>query len=365
MLNTRHASAAAAAAALLLTLSNLPSPVGATSKADYISNAVNATDVLNQQLYNESSGLWSNLWWQSGNLLTAVADLGLVDDDFKDTSADICKKVSVTAKEFNGGNWLNDFYDDEGWWALALIRCYDLTQSGGYLLDAQAIFEDQLTGNDATCGGHWWSKDKTANTAIGNALYLAIGASLASRGATRDGTSYQQYAEEEFTWWYSSALMASNNTFQDGLELSTCKPKPDSPVFTYNQGVILGAMVELNKATSNQTYLDYASKVAHGAIDHLTDSNGILTEVGYPGPPDVTAAMFKGVFARNLGYLQTAAGDDAYVTFLQNNADTIWKKDRQDDGQLGPDWQGPMFTPNAASQGSALDCLVAAAAATS
>ena len=160
-------------------------------------------------------------------------------------------------------------------------------------------------------------------------------------------------------WFLSSGLINENNTVNDSLNLTDCNPT--GTVFTYNQGVILGALVEMNRLTSNQSYLDIATKIAHGTIDHLCDSNEILTESGYPGPLDLVSAQFKGVFVRNLAHLQSSAPDDAYVSFLQKNADTIWSQDQQD-GRLGPDWQGPYFDASAPSQSSALDCLIAAAA---
>lgn len=77
------------------------------------------------------------------------------------------------------------------------------------------------------------------------------------------------------------------------------------------------------------------------------------------------ARSSKASLRANLAYLQSAAPDNAYVSFLQKNAHTLWTDDRQNRGQLGPNWQGPYFEASAASQSSALDCLVAAAAVSS
>ena len=338
---------------------SLPS-TQAASQSDYLNKAITAANTLNSNWYDSSNGLWEDLWWNSANMVTTLADLAALDpDNILPPVNGYFEMTFVAAPASNGGSFINDYYDDEGWWAMAWIKVFDLTQNSTYLEAAQDIFSDMVKGADATCGGHWWSKDNDANTAIGNELYLAVAASLANR--LTNGSDYANIAIQEADWFLNSGMINENNTVNDGLNLTTCEPI--GPTYTYNSGVILGALVELNHVTSNQTYLDVASNIAHGAIDTLTDSNGILTEVGYPGPPDDTGAQFKGVFARNLAYLQSVAGDDAYVSFLQANADAIWNEDREDDSLLGPDWQGPYFDASAASQSSALDCLAGAAAA--
>jgi predicted alpha-1,6-mannanase (GH76 family) len=299
------------------------------------------------------------MWWNSANMVTTLADFAELDpDQYLSELSSYFETTFVAAPASNGGTFINDYYDDEGWWAMAWIKLYDLTRNSTYLEAAQDIFSNMVKGDDATCGGHWWSKDNDANTAIGNELYLAVAASLATRAS--NGSEYADIANREAEWFLGSGMINKNNTVNDGLNLSTCTPI--GPTYTYNSGVILGALVEMHVLTSNQTYLDIASNIAHGAIDTLTDSNGILTEIGYPGPPDATGAQFKGILARNLAYLQSVAGDAAYVSFLQLNADTLWNEDRQNDSLLGPDWQGPYFDASAASQSSALDCLVGAAA---
>ncbi|KAK4496780.1 hypothetical protein PRZ48_012763 [Zasmidium cellare] len=348
-------------AVLLLSLS--PSLVLASTKQDYIDHTLNASDVLNQRWYSQDDGLWQDLWWNSGAIMATIGDVALSNNDFKQTAIDIYSNSLTAAKAANGNTWLNDFYDDEGWWAMGWIKAYDVTQDTKYLDAANEIFNDLLTGNDATCGGHWWSKEKKDNTAIGNELYLAVAASLANR--MDDGTSYQKYAQSQVDWFLNAGFLNENNTISDGLNV-TDNCERIGAVYSYNQGVILGALVEMNELTGNSSYLDIACEIAHAAIEQLaTPNNGILTDVGYPKGPDPTGAQFKGVFARNLMYLQKARPDDDFVRFLQNNADSIWKNNRQADGQIGAFWQGPLQNVSAAAHSSALDCLLAAAAVSS
>ena len=41
----------------------------------------------------------------------------------------------------NASQWLDQAYDDDGWWALAWIAAYDVTKEGTYLELAEGIFE--------------------------------------------------------------------------------------------------------------------------------------------------------------------------------------------------------------------------------
>lgn len=107
----------------LLSLATFPGVINAaTSQATYIAHSHNATDVMNQKWYDHSNGLWQNLWWQSANLLTTIGNLAEVDPSFKGTAQGIFQTTFNGAKAANGGSWINNFYDDEGWWAMAWIK---------------------------------------------------------------------------------------------------------------------------------------------------------------------------------------------------------------------------------------------------
>lgn len=68
---------------------------------------------------------------------------------------------------------------------------------------------------------------------------------------------------------------------------------------------------------------------------------------------------------RNLYYLQVEAPKDDFRNFILDNADSIWNNDRNSSNFLGVVWSGPPSaggSPNASTQSSALDTLVAAVA---
>lgn len=268
------------------------------------------------------------------------------------------KRAVIGERGFD--NFLNDYYDDEGWWALAMIRSYDVGVQGlgdqQYLQAAVEIFEDMKKGN-STCGGIYWSKVGTYTNAIANELYLSVAASLANRIPSRKGY-FLDIANTQWNWFKNSGLINSDNLINDGLT-DACKNN-GMQTWTYNQGVVLGGLVELSQATGDKSLLDEANTIATAAITKLS-KDGILSDGCEPNC-GTDGSQFKGIFMRNLHYLQKAAPSEPIRNFLLTNADTIWDKNRNDQNQLGATWQGPFQDPTAGTQSSALDVLVGAAA---
>lgn len=334
--------------------------LAAVDRQTYITNALTAANALNRQWFDSSTGIWDNAWWQSANFLCTHADLTeLAPERFMEVSNYFFETSVQRGREYNGGDFHNEFYDDEGWWAMALIRIFDVTGGERYLDAARETFEDMTTGRNAVCGGHWWSKERTYIASISNELFLNVAAALGNRVPERR-QYYRDLALENANWFLDSGLINSNNTVADGVDIDTCEPT--GTVFTYNSGVILGAFAEMTKLTNDDRYITTAHRIAAGALRHLVDQDGILTEIGWPEDLDPTRAMFKGVFVRNLKYLHAASPREEYVVFLQKNADAVWARAR-DEGFLGPNWQGGgEWERGSSAQGSGFDVLVAAAA---
>lgn len=313
-----------------------------------------------QTWYTQSSGLYQTTgWWNSANVLTMLADYSLVahTGSYNSVFANSFQKAQKTNSGF-----LNNYYDDEGWWALAWIAAYDLTHTQQYLDMASSIFTDMSGGWDATCGGGiWWSKDKTYKNAIANELFLSVAAHVANRVAPADRSNYLAWANKEWAWFQQSGMINSENLINDGLNLSTCKNNGQN-TWTYNQGVVLGGLVELNRAQHSPQLLQTAQTIADAALTHLTDSNGVLHDTCEPNC-GADGVQFKGIFARNLMALNFAAPNSKYGTFAVTNAESIWNHSRDASNAFGQVWSGPFDAENAGSQSSALDAFVAAYAA--
>jgi predicted alpha-1,6-mannanase (GH76 family) len=239
-----------------------------------------------------------------------------------------------------------------------VIRSHDVGVYGlgdqKYLQAAMEIFEDMKKGA-STCGGIYWSKVGTYTNAIANELYLKVAASLANRVPGRKDY-YLNIAKTQWAWFKGSGMINGDHLINDGLN-EQCKSNGEK-TWTYNQGVILGALVELSKATGDKSLLTEASTIATAAITHLS-KDGVLYE-GCEPDCGADGAQFKGIFMRNLRDLQQAAPQSAFKAFLLKNADAIWANDRNNNNQLGPTWNGPFADATAGTQSSAMDALVAA-----
>jgi predicted alpha-1,6-mannanase (GH76 family) len=309
-----------------------------------------------QTWYTQSTGLYQTTgWWNSANALTMLADYSLAahSNSYNGVFANSFQQAQKTSSGF-----LNNYYDDEGWWGLAWITAYDLTHTQQYLDMAASIFTDMSGGWDSTCGGGiWWSKDKTYKNAIANELFLSVAAHLANRVAPRERAGYVAWANKEWAWFQQSGMINSQNLINDGLDLTTCKNNGQN-TWTYNQGVILGGLVELNRVQPAPQLLETAQTIANAALTHLTDSKGILHDTCEPNC-GADGVQFKGIFARNLMVLNFAAPSPQYMNFAVTNAESIWNHSRDASNAFGQVWSGPFDAENAGSQNSALDAFVA------
>lgn len=310
------------------------------------------------KLYNRQTGLFDTTgWWNSANSITVLDDASGLGH--RKQFAPVFANTFVQAQtKFSG--FLNEYYDDEGWWALAWVGAYDRTHDKSYLKMAQSIFADMSGGWDDHCGGGiWWSKERKYKNAIANELFLSVAATLAlhSKGAERQ--RYLDWATREWAWFHASGMINGESLVNDGLD-SACHNNHEA-TWSYNQGVILGGLVGLDRLTHDASLLQTAHAIAAAAIDHLTGVDGVLRDHCEPKCGGGDVPQFKGIFARNLIQLQKAAPDPQYVKFLNTNADAVWMKARAADDRFSLVWSGPANAGDAATLTSALDVLVAAA----
>jgi predicted alpha-1,6-mannanase (GH76 family) len=308
-----------------------------------------------QQWYNSETGLWNTTgWWNSANALTVLVNFSLATH-----SQEIEPVLERTYAQHRWKGFLNNFYDDEGWWALTWIDAWDLTRRPEYLATAQAIFDDMEGGWDGTCGGGiWWSKQRTYKNAIANELFLSVAAHLANRSsdaAQRAGDL--EWAQREWGWFRHSGMIEQDHLISDGLG-HDCRDN-HARKWTYNQGVILGGLAELSRQPGQGGRLRQAAQIAQAAIHGLVDGDGILHDACEPRCSG-DGTQFKGIFVRNLAELEERQPKAAYRKFIFRNAESILAHDQGPDHSLGEVWSGPVGKADASTQSCALDVLVAA-----
>ncbi|MGA2048188.1 MAG: glycoside hydrolase family 76 protein [Terracidiphilus sp.] len=317
-----------------------------------------------QGWYNSSTGLYDTTgWWNSGNAITVLVDYARLSKSKQYNS--VLANTYTAAQKANPG-FLNKFYDDEGWWALAWIDAFDLTGDQRYLSIAKSIFADMADGWDDTCGGGiWWSKDRRYKNAIANELFFSVAAHLANRDSS-SSTQYLDWANKEWNWFAGSGMINAQDLINDGLVTSTgqnsvtgCKNNGQT-TWSYNQGVVLGGLTELAKLNPDPSLPRSAQKIAIAAIDRLVDSNGVMHDACEPNC-GADGVQFKGIFVRNLIALYGADPQVAYKSFVDTNANVIWTHSQGTNFQFGQVWSGPFDAGNAGSESSALDAIVGAA----
>jgi predicted alpha-1,6-mannanase (GH76 family) len=344
--------------------------------ADYATAAVASL----QNWYDERTGLWAIPggtprgphdpgWWNSANALHA-----LIDYMHLTGTEGYLRTVENTFDRHEHSRFLNSFYDDEGWWALALINAHDFARDHErkhrYLTSAKAIFADMEHGWDPrTCdGGVLWRKGTEGKNSIENELFLAVAVRLHQRVPLLEREHYRHWIRRAGEWFHHKFAVADpGHLIYDGIT-SAGSHDGHQATFTYTQGVILGALVDMDASEipmAGHEPLGIAEQIANAVLaSPVLVKDGVLTEFGAPGAGSSTdLPQFKGIFMRNLSYLAAHIGPPAnagYVAFIHRNASSLLASNRNSINQFGYRWQGPFDEPDAIRQSSALDALNAA-----
>lgn len=330
-----------------------------------------AADVL-MSSYDPDKAWFPSSWWNSAVALQTVGDymqrtgdrryIGPLDNTFEKDKGVF--PAGVLSGDPLLGNFTSRAIDDSEWWGLTWVQAYDLTGNRKYL-DMAVTIADYVHGcwDTSTCGGGvWWNAERTYKNAITNGLWIRLTAELHNR--MHGDKLWLARSREAWAWFQGSGMINAKGLVNDGLT-DTCANNGQT-VWSYNQGLAIGAGLELWRATRDPGILATVRHLADAAIgpDGLT-ADGILTEScdALEQTCDDNAKQFKGIFMRYWTDLVDTTHDQRYASFLDTQADSLWNDDRDAAGRLGTRWSGVTSDdhPNVfdwRTQASALSALI-------
>jgi predicted alpha-1,6-mannanase (GH76 family) len=293
--------------------------------------ADSSTNALIQKFWNPSGNYFNEKntntnfhYWPQAHALDVLIDAYVRTG--KQEYKDYMDKWFTGVNQKNGNSFLNEFYDDMEWNALAMLRAYDATNDAKYRTAVEAVWADIKTGWNTTMGGGiaWRKSQMYYKNTPANAPAAILAVRLYDRFKNADDLAW---SKKIYAWLKETLYNKSNGWVYDGINSENDGVRNESWKFTYNQGTFIGAAIELFRTTNEAVYLNDALQAANFTLsdNSLTnfDDNLLKDEGGGDG------GLFKGVFVRYFTQLILTDGmlssDRArYIRYLRHNATTLW-----------------------------------------
>lgn len=279
---------------------------------------------------------------------------------------------NVSAFYAQQGGWTTEFYDDGNWAVEALVRVAsslpaeekDLRDQ--LLQSAEAVANYTAAAWDTTCcgakpGGYWWNVAHTYKATASNAGTAVAMCKLHWATGNR---RWLEEAKKAFTFWNDNYVNKTTGQVCDGVDAKTGTWHWD--VYSYNQGMMLGAAACLYKVTKDQSYLNGVENIVKFVLRNETNpSTGVLFEHADGSPcksNDRDCLEFLGITFRFLLDYYVQMEDDAVLKVLESSIHSLLAF-TSDGGTTFPlSWTGPKLPPGTVtdlpSQTSGLSALL-------
>jgi hypothetical protein len=208
----------------------------------------------------------------------------------------------------------DSYYDDNEWVGIELVRAYELMPEPELLSQAQQIMNFVMAGwqsqPEVPCSGgvpFSTASNNTDRNTITDAPAAELGVllyQLTGAGA------YLQFAEQAYGW-VRQCMLEAGNLYADHIETSGTI---DRSLWSYNQGVMVGAGALLYQATYDGSYLSEARQTAAAALAHFT-LRRLETEIPF----------FVSIYLRNLLYLDSVTHDPSGPKLAQEYVNHAWQ----------------------------------------
>lgn len=316
--------------------------LASATRADAATNALVTHFWDGQQSYLRGGG-----YWIYGEAFDAVLDAAQ-----RTGGTEFHKWIDTLYAAQDARGWQRDFFDDENWMALALIRAYDVTDDAKYLSRAESLFAD-IEQNGRTSSGVWWNRAHTQKATASN-----FGPAItAARLNERTGKSaYATAAVQIYDYWYSKMVDHKTSRVADH---ENADGTVDWSLFTYDTGLAIGASLELWNITHNASYLSHAHAFGAYLVSEQVASSqyGNILSDGAKCSGDCDA--FKGIAFRFLMKLFVVdKSHTEYRDVLKASVRAIWYDARNaKTGLYASNWAGP--APSTTSLGAQASATMA------
>jgi uncharacterized protein YyaL (SSP411 family) len=212
------------------------------------------------------------------------------------------------------------YIDDNQWIGIAAIDAYNRTKDKQYLDLAKLIYNFMMTGYDTISGGglYWREYDFTSKNTCSNGPGVILALQLYK--ATKD-KNYLKTGLDIFNWT-NKHLLSPEGVYYDNIKMKDLAV--DKHAYPYNVGTMLQSNVLLYQITKDKAYLNEASRLAVAARSYFYKNNQL---------PD--HYWFNAVMMRGFIELYQITKDKSLIQFFADDAERIWKEERDNKDLLG------------------------------
>ncbi|HEV2783661.1 MAG TPA: glycoside hydrolase family 76 protein [Actinophytocola sp.] len=284
-----------------------------------------------------------NYWWQA-HLLDC-----LVDAQLRQPSSARAASITRLARGIrmrNIGSWTNSYYDDIAWLGLALLRASEVVDLpvDRAMVRIAARLRDGWT--DHGGGGIWWRRRDSFKNVPANGPAAILLARWSRVGGERADL---QRARAMAEWMDQQLRDPRTDLLWDGLYVNEDGSIREvvQVIYTYCQGVFLGACVELIEGDPTGEWARRAERTVVAVARRIAE-DGVL-----PGQGAGDGGLFAGILARYLALAAlrlTGSGAELAAGLVRSSAESAWRNRALARGGplFGPEWSQPAVSPRSA-----------------